>query len=240
MYITPNAHHFRSLSQLHSNWIHHLKPWLDANGPKIAESFQSSPVWEMPYIDVFLQQTLAFLVFSSGPVVSYCGTIIRKLAFRKRSYWPLKIDWQHQNLKVKLRQTNGIYANSPNTGLKLSYGCCYFKICMISSFVLPLFFSLNGGSVFVRLVSLKGNGNSICWAPPWRIVTSASWFHKPALEKKRNWYMMTLKQEKEVKKKHNFCRFTKSGRHCGNQKWAENSIWFRLCFIFFVQKKDLI
>lgn len=104
--------------------------------------------------------------------------------------------------------------------------------------VLPLLFSLNGGSMFSRLVWLKRNGNSICWVPLWRITISASGFHKQALQKKWNWYKVTLKQGKRVQKRHDFCRFTKSRLHCRNWKWAENSNW--LCFIIFFLQKNLI
>lgn len=173
MYITPNAHYFRSLSQLHANWIYHLKPWLDANGPKIAESFQSSPVYKMPYIDVFLQQTLVFLVFLSRPVVSYC-TIIRKLAFRK---------------KILLTSANWLATSKFESGAQAdlmgymqilqtqAWNCHMAAVILRYAWsplsVLPLLFSLNGGSMFARLVWLKRNGNSICWVPPWRIITSA-------------------------------------------------------------------
>lgn len=145
---------------------------------------------------------LSFLSFLSGPVVNYWGTIIRKLALEKESTDLCKLTGNIKIWKWSSGRLNGIYANSPSTGLKLSYGCCYFKICMISSFCASLLFSLSGGSMFARLVWLKKNGNSICWVPPGRIITSASWIHKPVQgEKKRkwNWCKMALKQGKRVK-----------------------------------------
>lgn len=54
--------------------------------------------------------------------------------------------------------------------------------------------------MFARLVWFKREDNSICWVPPWRIITSASGFHKWAPEKKWNGCKVTLKQKKGVEK----------------------------------------